>query len=218
MTNRKPFLLKMGRRIREIREKQGLNAAKVAERADVEASFLSKLENGLVWLGPESLSRIAQALGVGPGDLMPSDSPTSALNVTGRRVPILNRVPAGLWEEIIEGRSVDDVCEWAPVIRSDLGRRVFALRVEGDSMTPEYSDGDVILVDQDAVARPGKPVVAQQGPDKWTFKIYKIARIDEQGREIVKLEPLNDAYPPFYSDQMDIKIIGPVVEHHRFPY
>ena len=49
------------------------------------------------------------------------------------------------------------------------GSEVFALRVMGDSMAPEFSDGEIIVVEPDGALRDGSFVLAQSGGE-WTFR------------------------------------------------
>ncbi len=49
------------------------------------------------------------------------------------------------------------------------GGESFALRVLGDSMAPEFNEGEIIIIEPDGALRPGCYVLAQwQG--QWTFR------------------------------------------------
>lgn len=54
--------LRIGRRIKELREKRGLEAKKLAELCGVDAGNISRIENGRVSVGLDVLARIAAAL------------------------------------------------------------------------------------------------------------------------------------------------------------
>lgn len=49
------------------------------------------------------------------------------------------------------------------------GGEVFALRVLGDSMAPEFLDGEIIIVEPDGALREGCFVLAQAGGE-WTLR------------------------------------------------
>ena len=49
------------------------------------------------------------------------------------------------------------------------GGEVFALRVLGDSMAPEFLDGEIIIVEPDGALREGSFVLAQAGGE-WTLR------------------------------------------------
>lgn len=91
----------------------------------------------------------------------------------------------------------------------------FALRVSGDSMTPVFDDGDFIVVDPTKRPRVGSYVVARSelsGISEATLKQYFEIDIDEQGREIFELRPLNTGYSSMHSVRHKLHIIGVVTE------
>ena len=67
------------------------------------------------------------------------------------------------------------------------GGESFALRVLGDSMAPEFNEGEIIIIEPDGALRPGCYVLAQcQG--EWTFR--QLNQVGEQWC----LHALNAAY------------------------
>ena len=65
----------------------------------------------------------------------------------------------------------------------------FALMVLGDSMLPEFAEGEIIVVEPDGLATEGSFVFARCN-EEWIFR--QLAR-DADGRWM--LRPLNHAYP-----------------------
>jgi transcriptional regulator with XRE-family HTH domain len=56
---------KLGEVVRELRERQGLSQAQLAERAQIALSYITLLESGQqANLTPSALGRLARALGV----------------------------------------------------------------------------------------------------------------------------------------------------------
>ncbi len=56
---------KLGELVRELRERQGLTQAQLAERAQLALSYITLAESGqTVSLSPSAISRLARALGV----------------------------------------------------------------------------------------------------------------------------------------------------------
>lgn len=92
----------------------------------------------------------------------------------------------------------------------------FALRIMGNSMEPEFREGDVVVIDPDVAPTPGDYVVARNHVEAATFKKYRPRGVDENGHPIFELVPLNDDYAVMRSDQEPICIIGTMVEHTRF--
>ena len=65
----------------------------------------------------------------------------------------------------------------------------FALMVLGDSMIPEFSEGEIIIIEPEGLAKDGSYVLAQLDGE-WIFR--QLARFGEAWQ----LRPLNPAYPP----------------------
>jgi SOS-response transcriptional repressor LexA len=67
------------------------------------------------------------------------------------------------------------------------GGEVFALRVLGDSMAPEFLDGEIVIVEPDGAVHDGSFVLAQMAGE-WTLR-----RIERRGNGWV-LRALHPAY------------------------
>lgn len=134
-----------------------------------------------------------------------------------RKIPLLDFVQAGMWREVVYDGLNPLGESYTSYVGSD-PYSVFSLEVDGYSMSPEYMPGDVVVVDAALAPKPGALVIAQeiqQGVAVTTFKKYKVLGINEYGVEIIELKPLNDDYPTYNSTQIEISIIGVVIEHHK---
>lgn len=69
------------------------------------------------------------------------------------------------------------------------GAEVFALQVLGQSMAPEFEEGEVIVIEPDGALRDGSFVLAQLD-DEWIFRQLRRAGDGWQ------LHALNPAFPP----------------------
>lgn len=128
-----------------------------------------------------------------------------------RRVPVLGRVPAGIPIEAIS--EVVEEIELDASLAGD-GYDYFGLLVTGDSMYPEYRDGDVVVLRVQATAETGDDVVAYIGGSDATLK--RLTRT-ESG---IQLRPLNPEYPvrSFTRQEvlsLPVTIAGVVVEQRR---
>lgn len=130
------------------------------------------------------------------------------------RIPVITYVQAGVWTAINEITAYDGNVSF---ITTDLvlGERAFAIVIRGNSMEPEFAEGDLVLIDPDEPLRPGDFVVAKNGEEEATFKKYRPRGVGDDGNEIFELAPLNDDYPTMRSDRQHIQIIGVMVEHRR---
>ncbi len=63
-------LRKLGRTIRAARKEMGMSQEYFAERADIDRTYVSRIEAGQVNLSWENISRIARALKTKPGALL----------------------------------------------------------------------------------------------------------------------------------------------------
>lgn len=134
-----------------------------------------------------------------------------------RKIPVLDFVQAGAWREVAYD-GLNPKSETYTTYEGINPKAVFSLIVDGMSMAPEFKPGDEIVVDAAKVPVPGSLVVAQEiqhGSALTTFKKYRVIGINEHGVDIIELVPLNPDYPTYNSTQIEISIIGVVVQHHR---
>ena len=127
------------------------------------------------------------------------------------RIPVLGKIPAGIPIEMIE--EVIDYEEISgEMLKGD--REYFGLKVSGDSMTPKYLDGDVLIVQKADDCESGQDCIVMVNGDDGTFK-----RVIKNKDGII-LQPLNPNYEiKFYSndeiEKLPIKILGVVKEIRR---
>jgi phage repressor protein C with HTH and peptisase S24 domain len=83
----------------------------------------------------------------------------------------------------------------------------YALEVEGDSMEPKYSRGDIIFVAPTQEARNGDLVVAKTKQGDVCFKLYHWS---QHKADPVKLTSFNQAYPVIAEPRGEFEFIHPV--------
>jgi len=126
-----------------------------------------------------------------------------------RPVPVISWVTAGKWHEVVDPYQPGVAEEW---VESDVtGANVFALRVKGDSMEPEFVEGDIIIVNPHIAPKPGDFVIVKNEENgEATFKQLK-----KYGETLI-LHPLNPKYPDIeITPRHKIRIIGKVVEKKK---
>jgi SOS-response transcriptional repressor LexA len=202
----------VGQFIRQKREEQGLSARQLAERAGVSDAHILYIETGRRNPTFDKVMNILDALGVGIEEFLMEARPSVAnVEPAGlgwfRKIPVISWVMAGKWREVCDAFEPGDADEW---IESDVrGRSVFALRVVGDSMEPEFKEGEIIIVSPHVEAQPGDYVVVKDGEEKATFKQLK-----KYGPRWV-LHPLNPKYEDQEVPKGAFKIIGKVVKKEK---
>lgn len=120
------------------------------------------------------------------------------------RVPLVGAVAAG--KPILALQNIE---QYINVSLPAAGfRKLFALRVKGDSMiNAAILDGDIVVVEQTPSAENGWIVVAMVGDEATVKRFYK-----ENGR--FRLQPENDSMQPIIVD--DVTILGRVLAVHRY--
>lgn len=154
----------------------------------------------------------------GTGDM--GDRDRAASNATmapigARRVPVISAIQAGLWGEIVDNFQPGDADDWL-LTDLELSPSSFALTIRGDSMLPEFREGDRVIIDPDIAPHPGDFVAAKNSAQEATFKKYRPRGMDASGHMIFELVPLNDDYPTLRSDVDHIRIVGTMVEHRKY--
>jgi SOS-response transcriptional repressor LexA len=115
---------------------------------------------------------------------------------------------AGKWQAVCDNFQPGEADEWT---ESDVkGKNVFALRIKGDSMEPEFREGDVVIVNPHVEAKPGDYVIVKNDAEKATFKQLK-----KFGDALV-LHPLNSKYEDIELKKgVKYRIVGEVVKKEK---
>lgn len=210
--------MKVGAEIRRRRKALKWTLEELANRVDSDTGNLSRVETGKQGASEEMLRKIAHALGCTVADLFAGTE--AAANVAPaplgtRRIPLVSYVQAGHMTEAVDPYALGDADEWM-LTDLDLSANAFALKIKGDSMLPEFREGDTVIIDPVVPPLPGDYVVAKNGENEATFKKYRPRGVNEHGHQVFELVPLNEDYPSMRSDITPIRIIGTMVEHRRY--
>lgn len=111
-------------------------------------------------------------------------------------VPLINCVTAGYPTDFTDlgypARVADEYVRCPGLGDPD----AFAARVVGDSMSPEYREGDIVVFSPARDIADGADCFVRLAPDhETTFKRIYFER-DERDREIIRLQPINNRYRP----------------------
>ena len=197
----------MGERIKMLREQRGITQSELAEICKVSDKAVSTWENGRNIPRMGAIQRMADYFGIPKSAIIENIAPP----VDAIRIPVLGNIPAG-----IPLSAVEDIEGWEELSPDMLrgGKEYFALAIKGDSMLPEYRDGDVLILRKQDSCETGDDCAVMVNGDDATFK--RIRR-SEKG---ITLQPLNPTYDPmFFSNEeiisLPVRIIGVVVEIRR---
>lgn len=185
-------------RIRRLREDKDISQEELARRCGYSSrSTISKIEKGERNLTGDKIQVIADVLGVRPSYLMDGEEPSSlrAPEVTEDTVifPVIGEIAAGYDYPAYEDWSGETVEIPKSYLHGRSRDDFFVLSVKGDSMYPQYMDGDkVLILKQSTMNRSGEIGAIIYDGDMATLK--KIEYVD--GEDWVKLIPINPEYTP----------------------
>ena len=223
--------------LKQARKNKGMTQTEVAKALGINQNTYSYWENGKTKIDNESLAKLSDLFEVSIDYLLGISNSYGFLpephyyekdkngNYTrkfadinkiiaphkkGIKIPVLGRVQAGIPIEAIE-----EIIDYEE-ITEEMARKGehFALKVQGNSMDPQISEGDVVIVRKCSDCESGTiAVVLVNGKDATVKRIKKRP-------EGIMLIPANPAYEAmFYTNEeiasLPLAIIGKVVEQRR---
>ena len=212
---------KVGARLKQARESRHITLEEAGNRVGVHKSTVLRWENGETEkIKFPIIESLAAFYNVDPVWLMGYDVP---MNEGARKKHEINNsnnsavvfvygsIPAGVPMECIED-IIDTEEIPADMLRG--GKQYFGLKVKGNSMEPEYLDGDTLILEKVEDCESGDDCVVMVNGNDGTFKrVFK-------NKDGIILQPLNPAYAPlvFSNEQIEnlpVKVIGIVEEIRR---
>lgn len=205
---------KIGQFLKEKRISGGLSLREASKLSGISHQHIRDIENGKKSTTFEKVIRLLKAYLVDIDEFLretgyiPPDVEPAKLGKL-RAIPVISWIIAGKWYEVCDSFQPGDADEWT---ESDVkGQNVFALRVKGDSMEPEFREGDIIVVNPHVMPKPGDFVIVKNDDtEEATFK-----QLRKYGDTLV-LHPLNPKYPDIeLKKDYKYRIIGKVVEKKK---
>lgn len=186
--------------LKRLREQKGLTQAELAKELNLSSSAIGMYETSKREPSYTILQTIADYFNVRIQTLINNNSNPFI-------VPVLGRVQAGIPLEAIE-----DIIDYEE-IPNEMAKQgeYFGLQIKGDSMSPRFQEGDVVIVRKQAsIDNDDIAIMLVNGNDATIKKIKK----DKNG---IALIPLNPNYQiKYYSNaeivDLPVTCIGKVVE------
>lgn len=223
---------KVGQRLKHARELRHITLEDAGKKVDVHKSTVLRWENGETEkIKLPVLESLASYYNVNPTWLMGYDVPMQREYVmkdgleiyagSSAIVLVYGTIPAGIPMECIE-----DILDTEEISADMLkgNKQYFGLRVKGNSMFPEYLDGDTLILEKVDDCESGEDCVVMVNGYDGTFK--KVIKNPET--KTIRLQPINtslgeDGRPLFepitYTEEqienLPVRIIGRVVELRR---
>lgn len=198
--------------IRIMRERRGYTQDELAERTGISRISIARYEAGRVDPTAKALRRIADALDISADALLQGnvlDKPHVSPGAI--RVPIYGTIPAGIPTEAIE-----DIIDYeeVPADWARGGREYFGLKIRGDSMSPKYNDGDVVIFRKVDTCESGQDCAVMVNSDEATFKRVKL---ESWGVALIPINPEYETriYDNQQVEELPVRVLGVAVQIRR---
>lgn len=198
------------KRLNAALEKNNMRPADLAEKTGIGKSAISQYMSGAFKPKQVRTEKIANALGVSVAYLMGYDEPAIEIEQSAcRSYPVIGEVAAGFGSEAVEEETGDYEqipLEW---LRGHNPDNFFVLRVKGDSMYPDFQDGDHVLVHRQNSVESGTVAVMLYDSEVATLKKVRY----KSGEDWVELIPRNPEYQTKRIENWDLnecRVLGEV--------
>lgn len=193
----------MAMNIKKYMRMNSVTSTDICTTLNIKAPTFSDWINAKTYPRIDKIEMMSNYFGISKADLVEKNNTRSR----GIKIPVLGKVIAGIpieaVEEILDYEEIDE----------QMARTgdFFALQINGDSMEPIMSQGDVVIVrKQDDVDSGDTAIILVNGDEATVKKVIK----KESG---IMLVPNNTAYEPLFFDDYDIQtlpvsIVGRVME------
>ena len=201
----------IGKRIRHLREKKGYTQAEFGKMLGLSDKAVSTWENDTKVPRMSTLQRIADIFCVSTSYLVGEKEEKNHRGAV--KIPVMGNVAAGTpitaIQEYIDVAD-SDTWEEIPEALASTGE-FFALRINGDSMEPKMSRGDIVIVRQQQDINSGEIGIVMVGDGEATCKKIK------KRPDGIMLISTNPKYEPMYYtneqiEELPVCIIGKVIE------
>ena len=205
---------KVGKYLKKKREEAGLSLREAAKQVgSISHQHINEIEEGTT---SPTFSKVMSLLKSYHADFqdflretgfLPKNTEPAPLGKM-RRIPVISWVAAGKWTETGETFLEEDVIEW---IETDVkGEHNFGLKIKGDSMEPEFKEGEVVVISPTAKPENSDYIIVKNHEEEATFKQYK--RYDNTKI----LHPLNPKYNDIILNKdKEYRIVGVVMEKKK---
>lgn len=212
----------IGEIIKEYRTNNKISQRAFASRTSLSPSYINTLEKiynpktgNPYSVTTDVANEIAKAMNMSIEELLSKINGNQEFTINSSQssavVLVYGTIPAGIPMECIED-IIDTEEISADMLKGD--KQYFGLKIKGNSMYPDYLDGDTIILEKVDDCESGQDCVVMVNGNDGTFKrVFK----NETG---IILQPLNSEYQPLiYTNEqiksLPVRVIGKVVELRR---
>lgn len=189
--------------VKELRERAGMQQKELAIMAGVSRPTVSEWEHGKKDPSGDRLRKLSQIFGVDVGTILGYGP--AIIPIQRGAVPIIGDIACGT--PITAEQNIEGYADLPDGVKAD-----FALRCRGDSMTPTFNDGDIVLIKQQKEVSNGQ--IAAVGIDGETT-LKHVYRQDEGLLLTADNPSFSPIYVPADSDR-EISVYGLAVGYTRY--
>lgn len=199
-------------RIKELRKKYKMSQTELSQQLGIVQSTLSTWENNQFEPDSKALIAMSEIFNVSVDYLLGKEKKTPDFSEVSniikfekfKKIPILGTIACG--EPILAEENIEGYTNIEEDIHAD-----FALRCKGDSMSPKFEDGDIVLIRQQPIVENGQIAAVLIGTEA-TLKHVYLSDYD------IMLIADNPQYKPLVyagEDMNNIRILGLAVGYIR---
>jgi len=191
--------------LKKLRKQHNLTMKELAAKLNLGESTISLYESGKRQPDHLTMTLLADFFNVSIDFLLGREQKQP------KKIPVLGIIPAG-----VPIQAIEDILDYEE-ISDEMARKgeYFALKVQGDSMTPQLQENDIVIVQQQSSAETGDTCVIMVNGNDATIK--KV-RIDKNGIWLVPNNTIKYE-PKFYSNddvlKLPVTILGKAIEIRR---
>ncbi len=181
----------LSHKLKYLRKKHNITQNEFAKIFNISNGAIAMWETGKRQPDTDMLKRIATYFNVSVDYLLGLERKDDKKNkeTTAIKVFVYGKIPAGIPMEAIE--DILDIEEISEEMTKG-GKEYFALRISGDSMVPNYLDGDVVIFEKTNDCENGEDCAVMVNGCDATFK-----RVEKKESGVM-LKPLNPEYETYF--------------------
>ncbi|BFL72084.1 XRE family transcriptional regulator [Anaerococcus nagyae] len=200
--------MQIGDKLTYLRKSAKYSQDELARKINTSRSSIAMYESNARIPTTSTLSRYADLFDVSIDYLLGNEKNT---NSDKYEVPVYRAVSCG--NPFIADEDIVDFEEINPKLK--IQGEHFGLRLKGQSMEPNFKEGDVVIVRKQSTVDSGEIAIVRVNGDEATMKIVEIS---PEGITLIATNP--DVFlPRFYSNEeiqtIPVEIIGKVIEQRR---
>lgn len=203
--------MNLNSKIKTLRREKKMTQQELADKLKIGKTTVSNYETGYSKPDTETLIEMSKVFNVSLNYLTGINNVKQDTNPEKYTVPVYSSISCG--NPFIADENIYDFEDIDIALKSQ-GEH-FGLLCRGNSMSPEFKDGDVAIIRKQSYIDSGQVAAVRINGDEATLKIVKKS---EQGITLVAINP--DVFlPRFYSNEeiinLPVEIIGKVIENRR---